>query len=375
MGTTPKEARPFPAQVDHTAHGPFARPTPQRPLHGHEPGIRHAMPGLEAGVPRLTDRLAMAPAAEVASRGNALLHLAPPHQGARLGAPAGTRLPPPGSAPRDDLSEGRPGRRAGPQGGHVRRRAASGLPPQRDAVPSPGRSSGRAPPGGARGGARRGGARHTPPRVPGAAPPARGQNGPPACPRHALHTQAPPAVHATRLSNVSRLLWSRGHVSSPAATGGRHRAGGPPDDGRRCRHTSGARLVAPAWPGPPRARRSAVAVGSPTQRPSGPAQRAPRAAPRTSRPTDAPRRRPLVGSAQSARTPPARHQRQRSASLPASGPCGDPRAPTRARYPPFKCRLFSYATLGSGGEARSRSRAGSWLLGHSAGSMSPTGRG
>src|SRR2546430_11958225 len=115
MGTTPKEARPFPAQVDHTSHGPFDRPTPQRQLHGHEPGIRHAMPGLDAVVPRLTDRLAMAPAAEVASRGHALLHLAPQQQGALLGAPAGTRLPPPGSAPRDDLSEGLPGMIAGPQ--------------------------------------------------------------------------------------------------------------------------------------------------------------------------------------------------------------------------------------------------------------------
>jgi hypothetical protein len=42
---------------------------------------------------------------------------------------------------------------------------------------------------------------------------------------------------------------------------------------------------------------------------------------------------------------------------------------------PFKCRLFSYATLGSGGEARSRSTAVSGLLGHRSGSMYPTGRG
>src|SRR6478672_1527540 len=106
MGTTPKEARPFPAQVAHTSPGPCDRPTPQRQLPGPEPGRRHAMPGLEAGVPRLTDRRARAPAAEVASRRHALLHLAPQPPGARLGAPAGTRVPPPGSAPRDALSEG-----------------------------------------------------------------------------------------------------------------------------------------------------------------------------------------------------------------------------------------------------------------------------
>ena len=43
--------------------------------------------------------------------------------------------------------------------------------------------------------------------------------------------------------------------------------------------------------------------------------------------------------------------------------------------PPFKCRLFSYATLGSGEQVQSRSPAVSGLLGHGSGSMYPTGRG
>ena len=42
---------------------------------------------------------------------------------------------------------------------------------------------------------------------------------------------------------------------------------------------------------------------------------------------------------------------------------------------PFKCRLFSYATLGSGGKVRSRAKVVAWLLGHSSGSMAPMGKG
>ena len=42
---------------------------------------------------------------------------------------------------------------------------------------------------------------------------------------------------------------------------------------------------------------------------------------------------------------------------------------------PFKCRLFSYATLGSGGKVRSRAKVVSWLLGHSSGSIAPMGKG
>jgi len=53
----------------------------------------------------LTDRLAMATAAEVAYSGNDLLHLAPQQQAALLGAPAGTRFRTPVFAERCDLSE------------------------------------------------------------------------------------------------------------------------------------------------------------------------------------------------------------------------------------------------------------------------------
>jgi hypothetical protein len=60
---------------------------------------------LDKVVPMLTDRLAMATAAEVAYRGNDLLYLAPQQQAALLGAPAGTRFRTPVSAQRYDLSE------------------------------------------------------------------------------------------------------------------------------------------------------------------------------------------------------------------------------------------------------------------------------
>src|SRR5262245_27356880 len=50
-------------------------------------------------------------------------------------------------------------------------------------------------------------------------------------------------------------------------------------------------------------------------------------------------------------------------------------ATTTLVSPPFKCRLFSYATLGSGGKVRSRAKVVAWLLGHSSGSMAPMGKG
>src|SRR6266446_10353721 len=87
-GATPKETRAFQAQIDHTPHRTFDRPTPNRQLHGQELGIRHAMLVLDEVVPMLTDRLAIATAAEVAYSGNDLLHLAPQQQAALLGAPA-----------------------------------------------------------------------------------------------------------------------------------------------------------------------------------------------------------------------------------------------------------------------------------------------
>src|SRR3989442_1576138 len=93
--TTPENARPFKAQVDDAAHGPFDGAAPDRQLHGHQLRIGHAALVLDEIFAMRADRLAVATSADGPHRRNDLLHLAPQQQAALLGVPeAAGPLPP-----------------------------------------------------------------------------------------------------------------------------------------------------------------------------------------------------------------------------------------------------------------------------------------
>jgi hypothetical protein len=78
--------------MDDAPHGAFKRAAPDRQLQGHQLGIRPPALVLDAIRTMPADRLAVAPPAAGTYRDNDLCSLAPPQQGALLGAPTGARL-------------------------------------------------------------------------------------------------------------------------------------------------------------------------------------------------------------------------------------------------------------------------------------------
>src|SRR6516162_3464570 len=74
-GSTPKDARPFQAQIDHPSNRTLNRSAADRQLHRHELGIGHATLVFDKIVPMRADRLAITTPADVTDRRNDLCHL------------------------------------------------------------------------------------------------------------------------------------------------------------------------------------------------------------------------------------------------------------------------------------------------------------
>jgi hypothetical protein len=91
-GSTPKEARAFESQVDHSANRAFNRPTANRHFHRHQFGIGHASLILDEVIAMLTNGFAVTAPAKLTHRINHPLQLTSEQPPTLLVAPAAAGL-------------------------------------------------------------------------------------------------------------------------------------------------------------------------------------------------------------------------------------------------------------------------------------------